>query len=150
MSRRKAPGYLLLELLLELGLWLTGLLLVGPALFQLEGMARRSQLDLATQTTADTLSALQQRNLFLTGHHLQFIVGEDGARAYAWRDLYHQDVLDLPRLGLGDFALEGKGGAFTSTGNVEESFCIGLRDRRDGLRSKMIRFQPVQGRMVYE
>lgn len=150
MRPRKAPGYLLLELLLELGLWMTGLVLAGPALFQLEGLARRTQLDLATQTTADTLSALQQRNLFLTGHHLQFIVTEEGSRAYAWRDLVHTKILDLPRLGLGDFTLVGKGGGFTSTGNVEESFCIGLRDRRDGRRSKMIRFQPVQGRMVYE
>ena len=150
MRRRKTSGYLLLELLLELGLWLTGLLLAGPALFQLESLARQSQLDLATQTTADTLSALQQRNLFLTGHHLQFIVVDEGARAYAWRDLYHKNVLDLPRLGLENFALEGHGGAFTSNGGVEKSFCIRLRDRRDGLRSRMIQFQPVQGRMVYE
>ena len=150
MSRRKASGFVLLELVLQLGLWLKGLLLACPALFQLEGLVRRSQLDLATQTTADTLSALQQRNLFLTGHHLQFVVEEQGSRASAWRDLYHTPVLDLPRLGLRDFALEGKGGAFTSTGNVEESFCIGLRDRRNALRSRMIRFQPVQGRMVYE
>ncbi|MDD6287851.1 hypothetical protein [Acidaminococcus fermentans] len=150
MSRRKTPGYLLFELILELGLWLTGLLLAGPVLFQLEGLTRRSQLNLATQTTADTLSALQQRNLFLAGHHLQFVVEDQGARACAWRDWYRKDVLDLPRLGLADFALEGQGGAFTPNGNVEEPFCIRLRDRRDGIRSKLIRFQPVQGRMVYE
>ena len=101
MRPRKAPGYLLLELLLELGLWMTGLVLAGPALFQLDGLARRTQLDLATQTTADTLSALQQRNLFLTGHHLQFIVTGGGVRAYAWRDLVHTKILDLPRLGWG-------------------------------------------------
>lgn len=148
--RQKAAGFVLLELLLELGLWLTGLVLVSPLLFQLEGLARRSRLDLAVQTAADTLSALQQRNLFLTGHHLAFRVGDEGKRGYAWRDVYCRNVLDLPRLGLDDFVLEGRGGQFTSNGGVEKPFTLHVTDSRDLAQRRTIHFQPVQGRMVYE
>lgn len=148
--RRKTSGFVLLELLLELGLWLAGLTLVSPLLFELESLARRSRLDLAVQTTADTLSALQQRNLFLTGHHLAFRVGEEGKRGYAWRDMYCRNVLDLPRLGLGDFVLEGRGGQFTSNGGVEEPFTLHLIDEQEPEHRRTIHFQPVQGRMVYE
>lgn len=149
MTVKKAPGFLLLDALLELGLLLTALFLLLPFLEGLAHLAEHHKLNLASSATADFLSRTQQKALYAQNGRVDFGTVGGGQQLVYWHDNHMWRGPDMGALGLKNYEIKTSVGSFTDTGNEATQQKVRIQHKEKENLGRVLEFQPATGRMIY-
>ena len=145
---RKSPGFVMLDLLLGLSLYLTLAFFCLPLFSSISELSKAVKLNLASQAMSTFASTAQQKVMYQhEGIPWLKRNWQNPKELQIGQQYQVQRQISMAELGLGDFEAKSFNTSFIRSGNA--TGYIHVAHRTDPGYSRMLIFQPVTGRMVY-